>query len=153
MNCCWVPSVDVSLVGPKCRHLKLEIIFQYDDHSKMRADRIGSLKKFLHHFGARVGGDVVVFWSQTANHVAHTTTGEIGDVAIFAQARSNATRCSFHRRPAALFHRRYSRRRSRRRTSGFTVLFLSPNFSFFYKLPFQKSGEYGERAPLVSWDE
>src|SRR6267378_771010 len=102
MNCCWVPSVDVSLVGPKCRHLKLEIIFQYDDHSKMRADRIGSLKKFLHHFGARVGGDVVVFWRQTANHVAHATTGEVRGVTILAQAPSDFARSFFHRRR---FHR------------------------------------------------
>src|SRR5437016_1330958 len=96
MNCGWVPSVDVSLVRPKCRHLKLEVIFEYNDHSKMRADRIGSLKKSLHHFGARVGGDVVVLWRQAANHVAHATTGEERDVPLVAQARSDLARSFFH---------------------------------------------------------
>src|SRR4029077_419820 len=96
MNCGWVPSVDVSFVGPKSRHLELEIIFEYDDHSKMRADRIGSPKKFLHHFRARVGGDVVVFWRQTANHVAHATTGEVRNVTVLAQARSDFARSFFH---------------------------------------------------------
>src|SRR6266513_3970261 len=97
MNCGWVSSVDVSLVGPKCGHLELELVFQHDDHSKMRADRIGSRKKFLYHFGARVGSDVVVFWRQTAYHVPHTTTGEVRDVTILAQARSDFARSFFHR--------------------------------------------------------
>src|SRR5204862_2907245 len=98
MNCGWMPSIDVSLIGPKSCHLKLEIIFQDNDHPKMRTDRIGSLKKFLYHFGPRVGGDVVVFWRQTAHHVAHATTGEIRDVTILAQARSDFARSFFHRR-------------------------------------------------------
>src|SRR5437016_8658352 len=96
MNCRGMPPVDVSLVGPKCRHLKLEIIFQYDDHSKMRADRIGSLKKSLHHFGAGVGGNVIAFWRQAANHVAHATTSEVRDVTILAQAHSDFARRYFH---------------------------------------------------------
>src|SRR5881398_3740950 len=83
MNCGWMPSIDVSLIGPKSCHLKLEIILQDNDHPKMRTDRIGSLKKFLYHFGPRVGGDVVVFWRQTAHHVAH--------------ARSDFARSFFHR--------------------------------------------------------
>src|SRR6266536_3940180 len=102
MNCGWMPSIDVSLIGPKSCHLKLESIFQHDDHSKMRTDRIRSLEKFLYHFGARVGGDVVVFWGQTAYHVAHATTGEIRDVTILAQTRSDFARSFFHRRG---FHR------------------------------------------------
>src|SRR5581483_2066006 len=98
MNRGWVPSVDISLVGPKCRHLKLEIAFQYDDHAKMRADRIGSWKKSLHQIRSCVGGDVVVLWWQTADHVAHATTGEVRDVPFLAQARSNFARPFFHRR-------------------------------------------------------
>src|SRR4030095_9184334 len=97
MDCGWMPSVDVSLIGPKRRHLKLEIVFQYDDDAKMRTDRIGSRKKSLHHFRSRVGGDVVVLRRQTADHVAHTTTGEIRDVPILAQACSDFARRFFHR--------------------------------------------------------
>src|SRR5437763_405932 len=104
MNCGWMPSIDVSLIGPKSCHLKLEIIFQDNDHPKMRTDRIGSLKKFLYHFGPRVGGDVVVFWRQTAHHVAHATTGEIRDVTTLAQARSDFARSFFHRRKFHLGH-------------------------------------------------
>src|SRR5206468_12754967 len=116
MNCGWVPSVDVRLVGTKSCHLELEIIVEYDDHAKMRPDRIGSWEKPLHYFRSRVGGDVVVLWRQTADHVAHTTTSEVRYVAMLAQACSDLARRFFHRRPIALLHRRYSRRRSRRRT-------------------------------------
>src|SRR6266545_711968 len=97
MDCAWVPSVDVSLIGPKRRHLKLEIIFQYDDHAKVCTDRISPWKKSLHHLRSRIGGDVVILRSQAANHVAHTTTSEVRDVPIFAQARSNFACRHFHR--------------------------------------------------------
>src|SRR6266487_1433342 len=102
MNCSWVPSVDVSLIGPKSCHLKLEIVFQNNDDPKVRTDRIGSRKKSLHHFGARVGRDVVILWRQSAHHVTHTTTGEVRDVTILAQARSDLAGRFFHRRR---FHR------------------------------------------------
>src|SRR5947199_10739744 len=98
MNCGWMPSIDVSLIGPKSCHLKLEIIFQDNDHPKMRTDRIGSLKTFLYHFGPRGGGDGGVFWRQTAHHVEHATTGEIRAVPSLAQARSDSPRTFFHRR-------------------------------------------------------
>src|SRR5215475_5911254 len=97
MNCGWVPSVDVSLLGPKCCHLKLEIIFQYDDHTKMRPDRIGSWKKSLHHFRSCIGGNVVVLWRQTADHVANATAGEVRNVPFLTQARGDFARCGFHR--------------------------------------------------------
>src|SRR2546423_9016598 len=96
MNCSWVPSVDVSLIRPKSCHLKLEIVFQNNDDAKVRADRIGSWIKSLHDFGARIGRDVVILWRQAANHVAHTTTGEVRDVTILAQARSDPARRFFH---------------------------------------------------------
>src|SRR4029450_8789956 len=92
----WMPSVDVSLIGPKRRHLKLEIVFQNDDHAKMRTDRIGSREKSLHHFRSGVGGDVVVLRRQPADHVAHTTTGEVRDVPLLAQACSDFARRFFH---------------------------------------------------------
>src|SRR4029453_3637034 len=95
MDCGWMPSVDVSLIGPKRRHLKLEIVFQYDDDAKMRTEPIGSRKKSLPHFRARGGGDVVVLRRQTADHVAHTTTGEVRDVPILAQACSDFARRFF----------------------------------------------------------
>ena len=38
MNCSWVSSVDVSLIGPKSCHLKLEIVFQNNDDPKVRTD-------------------------------------------------------------------------------------------------------------------
>src|SRR6266540_4933554 len=97
MNCARMPSIDVSLIGTKCGHLELEIAFQHNDHAKMRADRIGPWKNSLHNFRSRVGGDVVILWSQAANHVAHTTTSEVRDVTIFAQARSDFARRLFHR--------------------------------------------------------
>src|SRR6186997_2409624 len=96
MNCGRVSSVNVSLVGPKCCHLELEIIIEYDDHAKMRADGIGSWKKSLHHFRSRVGGDVVILRRQIANHVAHATTGEIRDVPLLAQTGSDPARRLFH---------------------------------------------------------
>ncbi|PYK23510.1 MAG: hypothetical protein DME59_16725, partial [Verrucomicrobia bacterium] len=49
-----------------------------------------------------------------------------------AQTRSDFARRFFHRRPVALLHRRYSRRRSRRRTSLTAFYLFSPaNFSNF----------------------
>src|SRR6266545_5389327 len=98
MNCRWVPSVDVSLVRPKCCHLKLKIVFQNDDHAKMRANCVGPWKKPLHHFRSCVGSDVVVLWRQAANHVTHATACEVRDVTILAQARSDFERRLFHRR-------------------------------------------------------
>src|SRR5439155_24484719 len=99
MNCGWVPSIDVSLVGTKCGHLELEVVFQHDDHAKMRADRIGPGKNSLHNYRSRIGGDVVVLWRQTADHVAHITTGEVRDVANVAQTRSYFALRFFHRPP------------------------------------------------------
>src|SRR6266480_2109922 len=97
MNCARVPSIDVSLIGTKCGHLELEVVFQNDDDAKMCADRIGPWKNSPHNFRSRIGGNVVILWSQAANHVAHTTASEVRDVTIFAQARSNFARRLVHR--------------------------------------------------------
>src|SRR4029453_14035319 len=96
MNGSRMPSVEVSLIRTKSCYLKLEIAFQYDDYSEMRADCVGSRKQSLHDFGSRVSGNVVILRRQTAHHVPHATTGEVRNMTSFAQVRGALARRFFH---------------------------------------------------------
>src|ERR687891_97813 len=104
MHCAGVPSVDIRLVGTKRRHFKLETVFQHDDDAKMRTDRVGARKKFLHSFWLRVGGDVEILWRFATNDVAHATASERRDMAVLSQTRGNLACRLFHRRKSSLFH-------------------------------------------------
>ena len=81
-----VPAVKINAVSPEGRDLELEVIFQNDDDAEMCADRIGTMENFLHLGGARVSCDVEIFWSLTADEIAHAAAGEVGDVAGCAQS-------------------------------------------------------------------
>src|SRR4029077_3376372 len=98
MHRCWVPAVDVGVIGAKGGYLKLKVVLQYDDYAKMRTDRVRAREKRLHSFRARVSGDVVILRCQTAHHVAHATACEIRDVSLLTQARRDFARGLFHRR-------------------------------------------------------
>ena len=47
-------SVEISTVRTKCRDLELKCIFEHDDDTKVRADRVSSGENLLHLFRARV---------------------------------------------------------------------------------------------------
>src|SRR5207247_10262631 len=70
MHRAWVPAVDVRLIGTKGGHLKLKAVLEHDDHAKMCTDCVRAREKRLHSFRARVSGDIVILWDQTAHHVA-----------------------------------------------------------------------------------
>src|SRR5215216_5178864 len=97
-----VSSVDVSFVGAKGRNLELKIVFQHDDDAKMRTDRVGARKKFLHGFRLRVGGDVEILWYFATNDVAHATASEISDMTVLPQPCGDLARRLFHRRKSSL---------------------------------------------------
>ena len=96
------PSIDINVVGAKGRHFKLKSIFDHNNHAEMRANRVGAWKNFLHQLRSRVGRDVDVLRRFAADNIAHTTSGEVGDVTALAQTRSNFARCLFHR--GSCFH-------------------------------------------------
>src|SRR5262245_4976087 len=98
MHCGWVPAVDICVIGAKRRDLKLKALFQHDNHTKMRTDRVRARKKCLHGLRPRVSGDVVILWSQTSHHVAHAAAREVRYVPLLAQARRDFSRGLFHRR-------------------------------------------------------
>src|SRR5262249_22608321 len=91
-----VPAVDVSLIGTKGRYFKLETVLEYNDHAEMRTDGVRSGEKRLHIFRASVGGDVVIFWCQTADHVTHAATCEVRNVSPITQALRDLARNLFH---------------------------------------------------------
>src|SRR5690348_10746608 len=91
-----VPAVDVSLIGTKCGHFKLETVLEYNDHTEMRADRVRSGKKGPHIFGTRVGRDVVILWCQPPHHVTHATTCEVRNVSTVTQPLRDLARCLLH---------------------------------------------------------
>src|SRR2546430_14942083 len=91
-----VPAIDVSLIGTKRGHFKLETVLEYNDHTEMRADRVRSEKKGLHIFRTRVGRDVVILWCQTAHHVTHATTCEVRNVSTVTQNLRDLARGLLH---------------------------------------------------------
>src|SRR4029078_6367274 len=102
MHRAWVPAVDISVIGAKGGYLKLQAVLQHDNYAEVRTDRVRAREKRLHSFRARVGGDVVILWCQTAHHVAHATACEVRDVPLLTQARHDFARALFHGRR---FHR------------------------------------------------
>ena len=98
MHRAWVPAVDVSVIGAEGGHLKLKAVFQHDDYTEMRTDRVRAREKRLHGFRARISGDVVILRCQTSDHVAHATACEVRDVPLLPQVRRDFTRALFHGR-------------------------------------------------------
>src|SRR5947207_12555963 len=95
-------AIDVSIIGTKGGHFELEAVFHNEDHPKMRANRIGVWKNFLHNFRLGIGGDIEIFWGFAADDVAHAASGEIRNMAALAQTGGNFPRRLFHRRSS--FH-------------------------------------------------
>ena len=94
----WVPPVDVCRVRPKRCDLELEIILQNNDHTKMRANGVRARKKPLYVFRPCVGGNVVILWQQSANHVTDAAAHDVCDVTFFAQMHYNFACGLFHGR-------------------------------------------------------
>src|SRR5215469_4932072 len=91
-----VPAVDVSLIGTKRGDFKLETVFEYNDHAKMRADRVCPGEKRLHIFRAGVCCDVIIFWCQSAHQVAYAATCEVRNMPLLTQPRCDFARGRFH---------------------------------------------------------
>src|SRR5439155_10267777 len=102
MHSARMPSINVSVIGTKGRHLELKTVLHHDDHTKMGADCERAWEKRLHGFGARVGNNVVIFRDQTAYHVTYAASREVRDMAALTQTRGNYARHLFHGRG---FHR------------------------------------------------
>src|SRR5208337_4258581 len=72
-------SVGVFRVGAERRDFDRFLVIQYDaDHAELGADRHGAVEHFLHDFGPRIGGNVVVLGFDAENSIAHTSAGENG---------------------------------------------------------------------------
>src|SRR5947207_10336013 len=82
-------AIDINVIGTKGCHFELEAVFHHEDHPKMRANRIGAWKNFLHNFRLGVGSDIEVLRSFAADDVAHAASGEIRNMAALAQTRGN----------------------------------------------------------------
>ena len=80
MHRAWMPTIDISVIGAKSRHLKLKAVLQHDDHTEMCADRVCARENRLYRFWARVSGDVVILRRQSSHHVANATACEIRDM-------------------------------------------------------------------------
>src|SRR6266487_6072871 len=101
-------AIDISIVGTKGRYFKLETAFHHEDHPKMRTNRIGARKEFLHNFWLGIGGDIEVFRRLAADDIADATASEVRDMTALPQTRGNFSRRLFHRRKRSVFHRIYS---------------------------------------------
>src|SRR6266480_2248698 len=95
-------AIDINVIGTKGCHFELEAVFHNEDHAKMRANRIGAWKNFLHNFRLGVGSDIEVLRSFAADDVADAASGEIRNMTALAQTRGNFSRRLFHRRSS--FH-------------------------------------------------
>src|SRR6266853_4997870 len=96
MNLARAASVQVDVVGTEGGDFELESVFQNDNDSKVRADRIGAREQFLHFLRSRVSRDVDVFRREIAHHVADTAASKKGGVVVFAQFCRDGARCFFH---------------------------------------------------------
>src|SRR5437868_5438992 len=95
-------SIQVDIVGTEGRDFELKFVFANDDDTKMSANSMGPREDFLHLFGPGVCHDINVLGYATADQIANTTAGEIGQMASIAQMRTNLARRFFHER---CFHR------------------------------------------------
>src|SRR6266853_3350609 len=96
MNLARAASVQVDVVGTEGGDFELESVFQNDNDSKVRTDRIGAREQFLHFLWSRVSRDVDVFRREIAHHVADTAASKKGGVVVFAQFCRDGARCFFH---------------------------------------------------------
>ena len=81
------PAIEVGAIRAECRDLELKSIFEDDDHTEMRAHRVGPGKYLLDRFRRRVGRDVEILRSLAAKKVPHASAGEVGHVTGRAQGR------------------------------------------------------------------
>src|ERR1051326_4312245 len=93
-----MPMVKVGAVGSKSRNFEVGTILRDNDHSEVRTHGIGASKDFLHDFRRGIRCDVEILRRQTAHHVPHRATREIGNVTTLAQTAGNLTRSLLHRR-------------------------------------------------------
>src|SRR5437660_368866 len=96
MNFARATPVQVDVVGTEGSDFELESVFQNDNYSKMRADRIGAPEQFLHFLRSRVSRDVDVFRRETTHHVADAAAGKEGDMIMFAQLCGDRACRFFH---------------------------------------------------------
>src|SRR3954469_16820376 len=85
------PAVNVGVVGTKSCDLELKSVLDYDDNAKFRPYRISPPKNLLNRFGGCIGGDVEIVCGLSAEHVADTAAGKIGNVFRFAETPGNFT--------------------------------------------------------------
>src|SRR5258708_7727930 len=86
-------SVGVFGVGTEGRDFDRLVAIEHNaDHAELCADRDGAVEKFLHDFGTRVSGDVVVLRLDAEDSIAHTSAGENGAKAGIDQAANDVQR-------------------------------------------------------------
>ena len=86
-------SVSVFGIGAEGRDFERLVMVQDNaDHAELRADRDRAIEQFLHDFGTRVGGDVVVLGLDAEDSIAHTSAGENGAKAGIDQAMNDLQR-------------------------------------------------------------
>ena len=71
---------------------RLVVVEHYADHAELRPDRDRAVEHFLHDFGARVGGDVVILGLDAEDSIAHTSAGENGAKAGIDQTMNDLQR-------------------------------------------------------------
>ena len=103
-----MPAIDIGVIGAEGRDFVLETVFHHEDHSKMRANCVGTRKEFLHNFWPGIGGDIEVFRRLAADDIADATASEVRNMTALPQTRGNFSRRLFHRRKRSVFHRIYS---------------------------------------------
>ena len=86
-------SVGVFGVSTEGRDFDRLVMVQHNaDHAELRPDRDRAIEEFLHDFGARVGGDVVVLGLDAEDSIAHTSAGENGAKAGIDQTMNDLQR-------------------------------------------------------------
>src|SRR5207248_426143 len=91
-------SIQIDIVETKRRDFELKFVFYNNDHAEMSANSMRARKNFLHLFGSCIRHNINVLGRATADHVADAPAGEVGHVAMTAQARTNLSRRFFHER-------------------------------------------------------
>ena len=89
-------SVGIFRVGAEGRDFdRLVVIEHHADYAELGADRDRAVEHFLHHFGTRVGRDVVILGLDAEDSIAYTSAGENGAKAGIDQTANDEQRFFF----------------------------------------------------------
>lgn len=89
-------AIFVFAVGSEGGHFEFVAVFDDKDDAELDADRDGVGKESLDGFGTGIGGDVVVFWRLTQEHIPYASACKVGGVASFAEAADDVGGSGLH---------------------------------------------------------